>query len=85
MCSCGVREKDGVLAALCLISVLIGEAKRAGRFVPVKEVVENHCAKYGLNYSKRNDFEEVEKEKAEQMMDHIWANAATVKVGFGTR
>ena len=76
---CGIREKDGIWAALCWLSVLSAEAKRANKFVPVKEVLDNHWAKYGRNYYQRYDFEEVDKAKAEEMMQYMRDNSKTVK------
>jgi len=76
---CGIREKDGIWAALCWLSLLAGESSRQGRLVGVKEILENHWAKYGRNYYQRYDFDEVDKKQAEDMMQAMRDNAKTVK------
>jgi len=76
---CGIREKDGIWAALCWLSLLAGESGRQGRLVGVKEILENHWAKYGRNYYQRYDFDEVDKKQAEDMMQAMRDNAKTVK------
>jgi len=76
---CGIREKDGIWAALCWLSILKAEATRANRFVPVKEILEDHWAKFGRNYYQRYDFDEVDKSKAEEMMQYMRDNAKNVK------
>ncbi|EDR24210.1 phosphoglucomutase [Entamoeba dispar SAW760] len=76
---CGIREKDGIWAALCWVSILAAESERAQRLVGVKEILENHWAKYGRNYYQRYDFDEVDKKAAEDMMQMMRDNAKTVK------
>ena len=79
---CGIREKDGIWAALCWVSVLAAESKRAGKLVGVKDILEAHWTKYGRNYYQRYDFDEVDKEKAEAMMQYMRDNAKTVKASL---
>lgn len=79
---CGIREKDGIWAALCWISLLCAEAKKAGKFVSVKEIMEKHWETYGRNYYQRHDFDEVSKEKAEEMMQMMRDNADTFKLNL---
>nr|BAN41070.1 phosphoglucomutase, putative [Entamoeba invadens] len=76
---CGIREKDGIWAALCWVSVLAGESEKAGKLVGIKDVLEAHWAKYGRNYYQRYDFDEVDKQKAEDMMQAMRDNAKTAK------
>ncbi|EKE39092.1 hypothetical protein ENUP19_0274G0003 [Entamoeba nuttalli] len=76
---CGIREKDGIWAALCWVSILAAESERAQRLVGVKEILESHWAKYGRNYYQRYDFDEVDKKAAENMMQMMRDNAKTVK------
>lgn len=58
-----IREKDGIWAVLAWLSILAHTGKT------VKEVIEDHWNTYGRNYFTRYDYEEVETEKADAMMN----------------
>lgn len=57
-----VREKDGVWAVLCWLSIL------AAKKMSVEEVLLDHWTTYGRNFYTRYDYEEVESEPAQTMM-----------------
>ncbi len=67
-----VREKDGLWAVLLWLNIL------AKTRVSVKELLENHWAQYGQNYYTRHDFEEIETDKANPVMEHIKAQLPTL-------
>lgn len=71
-----VREKDGVWAVLLWLNIL------ARRREPVIDIVKAHWKTYGRNYYSRHDYEEVETERAQAVMDRIKAALATLP---GTR
>jgi len=48
-----IREKDGVWAVLCWLSIL------AGRKQTVEEILNAHWSEYGRNYFTRYDYEQV--------------------------
>ncbi len=60
-----VREKDGLWAVLFWLNVL------AERQESVENIVKEHWRTYGRNYYSRHDYEEVDKEKATQLMNQL--------------
>ena len=60
-----VREKDGLWAVLLWLDIL-ATLKR-----PVAEIMTAHWAEYGRNYYSRHDYEAVESEKAEGLMQSL--------------
>ncbi|MBK1690261.1 alpha-D-glucose phosphate-specific phosphoglucomutase [Rubrivivax gelatinosus] len=60
-----VREKDGVWAVLLWLSIL------ATRGQSVREIAESHWATYGRHYYTRHDYEDVETEAAQGLMEHL--------------
>ncbi|MAY60601.1 MAG: alpha-D-glucose phosphate-specific phosphoglucomutase [Rhizobiales bacterium] len=62
-----VREKDGLWAILLWLNIL------AARRQSVKEIVEDHWATYGRTYYSRHDYEGIETDKANQLMDTLGA------------
>eukprot|EP01130_Rhizamoeba_saxonica_P007061 TRINITY_DN2829_c0_g1_i2.p1 TRINITY_DN2829_c0_g1~~TRINITY_DN2829_c0_g1_i2.p1 ORF type:complete len:325 (+),score=75.63 TRINITY_DN2829_c0_g1_i2:790-1764(+) len=60
-----VREKDGIWAALCWLSIL------ADKKVSVEEVVRDHWKEFGRNYYSRYDYENCEAAGARSMMEHL--------------
>ena len=67
-----VREKDGVWAVLLWLSIL------AKRRLSVVDILAEHWATYGRNYYTRHDYEEVETEAANSVMDHIKSQLPTL-------
>lgn len=73
-----VREKDGLWAVLFWLNIL------ADRKVSVEEVVTAHWQQFGRNYYTRHDYEGVDKQAAEALMQHLTdqlANLPGTKVG----
>mmetsp|Transcript_25761 Transcript_25761/g.56679 ORF Transcript_25761/g.56679 Transcript_25761/m.56679 type:complete len:646 (-) Transcript_25761:1667-3604(-) len=69
-----IREKDGLWAMLAWISILIDANKDVAEgspFVQVKDIVMNHWTKYGRHFYCRYDYEAVESDAANEMMDLI--------------
>lgn len=60
-----VREKDGVWAVLLWLSIL------ATRRQSVREIAAEHWATYGRHYYTRHDYEAVETEAAQGLMEHL--------------
>ncbi|WP_417309955.1 alpha-D-glucose phosphate-specific phosphoglucomutase [Devosia sp.] len=60
-----VREKDGLWAVLLWLNVL------AAREQSVDAIVRDHWATYGRNYYTRHDYEEVDLEVANELMDAL--------------
>jgi phosphoglucomutase len=91
-----VREKDGIFAVLCWLSIIAHETGDKSTVVSVEEIVTEHWKTYGRNFFSRYDYEEVDSEAAEKMMAHLTAlqvkmNAArvgdapmTLDAGFAT-
>mmetsp|Transcript_25515 Transcript_25515/g.54166 ORF Transcript_25515/g.54166 Transcript_25515/m.54166 type:complete len:676 (+) Transcript_25515:109-2136(+) len=69
-----VREKDGLWAVLAWMSILskANEGVAAGEpLVGVKDIVTKHWAKYGRHFYCRYDYEGVDSDAANQVMDII--------------
>jgi len=60
-----IREKDGLWAVLLWLNIL------AVRRQSVKQIVNEHWQKYGRNYYSRHDYEELDIDKAGQLMDRL--------------
>jgi len=68
-----IREKDGIWAVLCWLSILASKNSSGKPLVEVSDVVKEYWRNYGRNYFTRYDYEEVETEGANQMMAHLKA------------
>ncbi|BCH55442.1 alpha-D-glucose phosphate-specific phosphoglucomutase [Agrobacterium vitis] len=62
-----VREKDGLWAVLLWLNVL------ASRGESVQDIVRQHWASYGRNFYSRHDYEEVDSDAANGLMDALRA------------
>jgi len=60
-----VREKDGLWAVLFWLNLL------ASRQESVADIVRDHWRRFGRNYYTRHDYEAVDAEAAEGLMDHL--------------
>ncbi|MBD2577282.1 alpha-D-glucose phosphate-specific phosphoglucomutase [Oscillatoria sp. FACHB-1406] len=67
-----VREKDGLWAVFFWLNVL------AVRGDSVEEIVKEHWKTYGRNYYSRHDYEEVDKERAMDLMAHLRSQFPTL-------
>jgi phosphoglucomutase len=68
-----VREKDGVWAVLCWLSIL-AETRKS-----VSEVVRDHWQRLGRSYYQRHDYEDLELTKATKMMDALRDKLPTLR------
>lgn len=69
-----IREKDGLWAALAWISILVKVNESTtpiDQLVSVKNVVDNHWAKYGRHFYCRYDYEGVDSDAAKKVIDLI--------------
>ncbi|WP_027171635.1 alpha-D-glucose phosphate-specific phosphoglucomutase [Methylobacterium sp. 10] len=62
-----VREKDGLWAVLLWLNVLAATGKRADA------IVREHWAAFGRDYYTRHDYEEIESERANRLMEGLRA------------
>ncbi len=67
-----VREKDGLWAVLFWLNIL------AERKQSVEDIVLEHWRTYGRNFYSRHDYEGVDSTKAQQLMDGLTAQLATL-------
>lgn len=72
-----VREKDGLWAVLCWLSILAvkNRDKPIGELVSVKDVLLEHWITYGRTYTLRHDYENVTSEAGALVIDHLRALA----------
>ncbi|CAJ1911933.1 unnamed protein product [Cylindrotheca closterium] len=69
-----IREKDGLWAMLAWVSILMDANKDVAEgepLVSVQDVVSNHWSKYGRHFYCRYDYEAVDSDAANKMMDLI--------------
>ena len=68
-----MREKDGLWAVLCWLSILAhhNEATPIGSLKGVGDIVREHWRTYGRNYYSRYDYETVDAAAAGQMVAHL--------------
>jgi len=70
-----VREKDGIWAVLAWMSILANANKYADKsqepFISVKDIVQKHWLTYGRHFYCRYDYEGVDSDAANQVMDLI--------------
>lgn len=73
-----VREKDGLWAVLCWLSILAdhNEATPIGSLVGVGDIVTAHWKTYGRNYYSRYDYESVSGESGAAVFERLMAIAA---------
>jgi phosphoglucomutase len=67
-----VREKDGLWAVLFWLNIV------AARQEGVASIVRKHWAEYGRNYYSRHDYEEVDTDAANGLMDALRENLSTL-------
>lgn len=67
-----VREKDGLWAVLLWLNIL------AARGESCKQIVTEHWAAYGRNYYSRHDYEEVESDRANALVDELRAKLGSL-------
>jgi len=68
-----VREKDGLWAVLLWLNIL------AARGQSVDEIVREHWATYGRNYYSRHDYEEVDSDGANTLIETLRNRLPTLK------
>ncbi|KAF9365562.1 Phosphoglucomutase-2 [Mortierella sp. NVP85] len=64
-----IREKDGVWAVVAWLNIIasVNQTKRAG----IKEILAAHYEEYGRNYFSRYDYEEVDGDRAGEMIEYL--------------
>ncbi|MEJ6781315.1 alpha-D-glucose phosphate-specific phosphoglucomutase [Aminobacter sp. Piv2-1] len=67
-----VREKDGLWAVLLWLNILAARGESA------KDIAAKHWATYGRNYYSRHDYEEVETDRANALVDGLRARLASL-------
>lgn len=68
-----VREKDGLWAVLCWLSILAATGKS------VEEIVRDHWRKFGRSYYARHDYEGLDAAKAEEMIGILRDNISLLE------
>jgi len=68
-----VREKDGLWAVLMWLNIL------AERQQSVAEILRDHWQRFGRNYYCRHDYEEIDLDCANALMDHLKSQLAGLK------
>lgn len=75
-----IREKDGLWGVLAWISILeFANREETGKFVGVREINEKHWDTYGRHIYCRCDYEEVDSESANRLMQHVRTQLTALK------
>ena len=71
-----IREKDGLWAVLCWLSILADRNKETavGSLVTVEDIVRGHWKEFGRNYYQRYDYENLETADADKVFKQIEAS-----------
>lgn len=81
-----IREKDGLWAVLCWLSILADKGQ-TDKNVSVKSVLQEHYATFGRNFFTRYDYEEVDSAAGDKLMaglmKHVSDNSLVGKVYEG--
>jgi phosphoglucomutase len=74
-----IREKDGLWAVLLWLNILVA------RQIGVDALARDHWAKFGRNYYARHDYEAIETDRANALIDALTARLPTLPgCKFGT-
>lgn len=79
-----IREKDGIFAVLCWLSILAHKNKgvpAGGKLVTVADVAAEFWREFGRNFFSRYDYEECDAAAAGKMMEHVKAVIAASPPG----
>lgn len=78
-----IREKDGLWAVLCWLSILAEKNNNnKGKLISVRDIVLDHFKSYGRNYYCRFDYENLTLEQAKQVIDNINGSFDKFNVNF---
>ena len=67
-----IREKDGLWAVLCWLSILADKNKgNTGKLISVQDIVTDHWKEYGRNYYQRYDYENLETPDADKVFKQL--------------
>lgn len=70
-----IREKDGVWAVLCWLSILAEKnANNQGKLVSIKDIVMDHFKTYGRNYYCRFDYENLALDQSQTILANLNAS-----------
>ena len=75
-----IREKDGVWAILCWLSILAQKNKdNKGKLIGIPEIMEEHWKCYGRDYYCRYDYEDLNNEQAAKVKENLNKSLETFK------
>lgn len=67
-----IREKDGIWAVFCWLSILAFKNQgNTGKLTSVEDIVTDHWKEYGRNYYQRYDYENLETPAADKVFNYI--------------
>ncbi|KAL1922252.1 uncharacterized protein VTP21DRAFT_9791 [Calcarisporiella thermophila] len=66
-----IREKDGLWAILAWLNILAEESSRQQKLVGINDILKAHYDRYGRNYFSRYDYEEVDADGANKMVERL--------------
>ncbi|CAJ0634613.1 11857_t:CDS:10 [Entrophospora sp. SA101] len=65
-----IREKDGIWAVIAWLNIIAAFNKK-NKGAGIKEILLDHYQTYGRNFFSRYDYEEVDSDGANKMIDHL--------------
>ena len=75
-----IREKDGVWAILCWLTILAQKNKdNKGKLIGIPEIMHEHWKTYGRDYYCRYDYEDLNNEQADKVKENLNKNLEMFK------
>jgi phosphoglucomutase len=74
-----IREKDGLWAVLCWLSILADKNKGSEKLISIEDIVKAHWAEYGRNYYQRYDYENLDTPDADKVFKQLDAEMEVFK------
>lgn len=77
-----IREKDGLWAVVAWLNIIAGVGKDSGKLPSIAEIQKEFWETYGRTFFTRFDYEGVDSDGANQVIQHLQTNITTDKDKF---
>ena len=78
-----IREKDGLWAILCWLSILADQNENnSGKLIGVEDIANEHWKVYGRDYYCRYDYENITVEQSKEVINSLNNNFSSFDVNY---
>jgi phosphoglucomutase len=78
-----IREKDGLWAVLCWLSILADKNENnSGKLIGVEDIAKEHWNVYGRDYYCRYDYENITVEQSKEVINTLNSNFSSFEVKY---